>query len=368
MLRSEYGTMKLIQESTKCLIPEVLAYDDRLENDLGAPFIITRACPGVPANQIWFDQRTDGKDDFESVDTPSNDCKRLRENFLQSLAWEMSKLQALDFDKIGALDFKNPRTDLVYQIGSYWREHTDRNMIEDDLQTDEVLKEQPMRGSSHDLFMLALEAEYSDDGPKTVVERVTYEVLEALYRCPPFTSPTRVGETNETFVLRHDDLSFQSILCDPDTGKVTAILDWERCTTAPRCIGFASLPTLLISDWSPNPASSYPIASNKIELLDIYRNVYAKAMLTATGAGGDGMCTAESAIYQAAYAAIRGGSAGGDKHGFVRLIVQDILELPDFDQVDWLDWLEKNWVKYGAVVKGRLAKAVAADATDAAEQ
>lgn len=45
MLRSEYGTMKLIQESTKCLIPEVLAYDDRLENDLGAPFIITRACP-----------------------------------------------------------------------------------------------------------------------------------------------------------------------------------------------------------------------------------------------------------------------------------------------------------------------------------
>jgi hypothetical protein len=52
MLRSEFGTMMLIYERTKCPGPKVIAYDDTLTNALGAPFVIMEACLGSKASDI----------------------------------------------------------------------------------------------------------------------------------------------------------------------------------------------------------------------------------------------------------------------------------------------------------------------------
>jgi hypothetical protein len=34
------------------------------------------------------------------------------------------------------------------------------------------------------------------------------------------------SDEGELFVLRYDDLDFQNIFCDPETGEVTGIIDW----------------------------------------------------------------------------------------------------------------------------------------------
>jgi hypothetical protein len=75
---------------------------------------------------------------------------------------------------------------------------------------------------------------------------------DTLFRSAPFAHSSKLGDKDETFVSRHDDLNFQSILCDPETGEMTAIIDRERYSTAPRCIGYASLPIFLTSDWLPD--------------------------------------------------------------------------------------------------------------------
>lgn len=357
MLRSEYGTMKLIRERTDCPIPEVLAYDDTLENALGAPFIIMKACPGVPANQIWFDPTNDNKDDEGNVDSPLVERAAMRKNFLESLARAMSELHVLDFDKIGALDFENPRTDLSYRVGPCWHENT-VGFTKTDLRTDRVLKEQPVCESSHDFFISAFNTKHPNHTLKAGPETANNQILEALFRCHPFASSVRSSETKETFVLRHDDLSFQNILCDPETGKVTAIIDWDRCVTAPRCIGFASLPNFLISDWFP--LSAYPVASSQRLLLDDHRRAYARAMLSATGTLGDGQYTFKSALYQAAYTAIYGSSAGSSDLGhFIRKFLGEIPNLAHVHQKSWLTWSENDWAKYVEHVKGELPTFVA---------
>jgi hypothetical protein len=53
----------------------------------------------------------------------------------------------------------------------------------------------------------------------------------------------------ETFVLRHNDLKFQNILCDP-LGGVTATLDWDECRAVPRCFGYFSVPVFLTYGWT----------------------------------------------------------------------------------------------------------------------
>jgi hypothetical protein len=46
-LRSEFVTLRLIHEQTRCPVSEVIAYDNTVADDLGAPFILMKVCPGV---------------------------------------------------------------------------------------------------------------------------------------------------------------------------------------------------------------------------------------------------------------------------------------------------------------------------------
>jgi aminoglycoside phosphotransferase (APT) family kinase protein len=65
----------------------------------------------------------------------------------------------------------------------------------------------------------------------------TYHVLDALSRTSPLASSTKAEDHKETFVLRHGDRDCQNIFCDPETGEVTSIIDWERTSTVPRYVG-----------------------------------------------------------------------------------------------------------------------------------
>jgi aminoglycoside phosphotransferase (APT) family kinase protein len=73
-------------------------------------------------------------------------------------------------------------------------------------------------------------------------------VMETILTSKPFDAFTKPGDKKETFVLRHNDLNFQNILCNP-SGKVTAIIDWDECRVVPRCFGYSSVPLFLRFDW-----------------------------------------------------------------------------------------------------------------------
>jgi hypothetical protein len=348
MLRSEFGTMKLVGERTKCPVPKVIACDDTLDNKLGAPYSVMKACRGVRAVEVWHDADANNHWDPDEVDFPSAELSLERSRMLRSLAQAMAELRSLEFDRIGALDFNNVDTDGKPAIGPLWEWNSDPELTMEDLMTEKALKQKPAYDSSLELFMDGLLEAWPYEGHKGRL-MVMHQILDALFRSDALAQSVRPGDSKETFVLRHDDLNLQNVFCDPDTGEVTGIIDWERASTAPRCLGFSSLPIFLIHDWMPG----YDLydASHSPLLLHAYRKIYADAMIEATGADGDGRYTFKSAMYQAAHAALFGSSLGGDISGFVRQLLHEIPGLHHTDLELYLTWLGEHWGAVGSSVK-----------------
>ena len=326
MLRSEFGTMKLIHERTKCPIPEVLAACDHLDNDLGAPYIIMRACTGIKAINLWFEHEAD-----KNEDTPPPALMAKRKTFLQSLARAMAQLQNLTFPRIGTLDFDEDSTDP--DIGSTYRDNVMPDATIADLGTSSAIEEIPAYKYAKDFFTAGLLEIYQVNPTSSGRVKATYYLLNEIFSLPPF-SPSSKAETEETFVLRHEDLNLQNIFCDPETGEVTGIIDWERTVTAPRCIGFSSLPIFLTKDafpeydWFSEPHTPWCLGE--------YRRIYAEAMLAATD---DGVYTAKSDLYQAAHGALYGSSLGGSCNNFLEKVLLRVPFLAGTDIGEFLDWV-----------------------------
>ncbi|KAF2033129.1 hypothetical protein EK21DRAFT_86563 [Setomelanomma holmii] len=68
MLRNDAQTMRYIYGNTSIPVPEILAFSDSLDNDLGAPYVLMRANKGVSANKIWYERDEDGEDELEDAD------------------------------------------------------------------------------------------------------------------------------------------------------------------------------------------------------------------------------------------------------------------------------------------------------------
>jgi hypothetical protein len=181
------------------------------------------ACVDVKANTIWFDHMYDGEDDMENADFPSAECLIKRRVFLESLARAVSGPRNLEFKKILDLDQTDTDNQGSHSIGSCWLWNLDSYMMLGDLNTDKVLQEHPVQNSSSSLFISVLATKW----PYNALERgrimATHHILNTLYRNEPFAYSKNQSDEGEPFVLRYDDLDFQNIFCDPETGEVTGI-------------------------------------------------------------------------------------------------------------------------------------------------
>jgi hypothetical protein len=83
--------------------------------------------------------------------------------------------------------------------------------------------------------------------------------------------------------------------------------------------------------------------------LETYRDIYAKAMIEATGV--DGKYTTKSALF--------GSPAGGSIRHFVRYLLKQVSGLHGIQEEEFLDWLGDNWNRAGEFVVGRLPGVVA---------
>ncbi|KAF2794145.1 hypothetical protein K505DRAFT_361357 [Melanomma pulvis-pyrius CBS 109.77] len=87
-------------------------------------------------------------------------------------------------------------------------------------------------------------------GSRAQLDNSTRDVMEAILRSDPFDASIGPQDEKGTFVLRHDNLtiSTSNIFCNPHTGEVTAIIDWDNARAVPRFYGYASLPDFLKLD------------------------------------------------------------------------------------------------------------------------
>lgn len=263
-------------------------------------------------------------------------------NFLRSLAACMAKLQTLEFDCAGTLNFDDDAETPTIGPTFHWKDTDEMVRLSiQDLSTPKSIERIPVHQTSKSYFMDPLNKDWPHrEDISGQINNGRRFIMQTMLSNPPFSQSEKAGDRKETFVLRHDDLDFQNILCD-EKGNVTGIIDWDKCRAAPRCIGFASLPAFLVKDWAPDYKTLY--ATHLPWDLTEYRNIYAYAMLKATGPSGDGKYTINSAIYEAANAALYGGHNGGGVGNFVRRMLKSLATTRMFDDMDVLSALGQGW-------------------------
>lgn len=125
-----------------------------------------------------------------------------------------------------------------------------------------------------------------------------YPAISTLFQTDHAASDTTDETTDGTtvnvpehlpFVLAPPDFGAQNLLCDPVTGAITAILDWDRTETAPRYLGWALPPCWLESDHWGEEVYSYPFRGKTMHADDYerYRKDYARYLRNACVSGVD---------------------------------------------------------------------------------
>jgi hypothetical protein len=300
---AEADLMTYLYEHTEIPVPEVIASEENLENNLGAPYILMRRVPGDPAYKLWFEDMSCRNHITTSRISPETEAKRI--NMLRSLATVMAQLQALEFDCIGMPIFTDGSRKQPPRAVHTFRWKPDALLTPEDINSDTQIYEYGPFLSTSEYMSAKLDsrwplhsaADENFSGGYRELRAGIRKVLDIVFSHPitnTSKSPTANTDDPETFVLRHPDLDFQNILVD-DNGNVTGIIDWDGCLAVPRCIGYASVPEFLRHDWLPGfdlldtPHMGYQ--------LEHYRQIYADAMAE-TGCP-DARFTQKSAMYNA---------------------------------------------------------------------
>lgn len=97
--RSDVLTLRYIKKHTGLPVPDIVAYSDTCDNELGHPYTLMTFMQGTRADEYWYED-----DDQEQTRPETEEWRR---KFLKSLANIMSKLQNLRFAAGGRLEFEN---------------------------------------------------------------------------------------------------------------------------------------------------------------------------------------------------------------------------------------------------------------------
>ena len=326
---AEVELMQHLFKHTSIPVPEIIASDMSIKNELGAPFIMMKRLPGVPSYQLWFENHDDRN--YITADCISEETEKKRVNMLRSLAQVMSELQAFSFDGIGMPDFYKTNASGEFQVDSEFRWKHSSEIDYDNLKMEQTYPYGPFT-SSKDYMTTRLDALWPVNPP---LEGVYYsdrlikigfrKILDIIHAHPTISRSIAIAATSsgsyfkESYVLRHPDLDFQNILVDSE-GNVTGIIDWDGCTTVPRCTGYASLPEFLRRDWDTDyDITKVPYMSWQ---LDHYRQIYSDAM--AEIGCPEAKFTAKSAIYRAIMDATQQGISGArDGEHIVKKILSE---------------------------------------------
>ncbi|KAF2820314.1 hypothetical protein CC86DRAFT_428985 [Ophiobolus disseminans] len=211
MLRNDARTMSFIFKHTTIPSPDVIGFSDSLSSVLTAPYIIMRAKKGIPSNKIWFDRdEDDGGDDMMNAYLVDEKRMAIRLNFLRSLAGQMAKLQNLEFDRAGTLNFDDDPESPTIGPTYHWKTVSELTQLDiDELSTPASINCVRPFKTGYAYFATALDEVWPrEDKSKAHIHDGRRHVMECMLAFPPFDESKKVGDKKETFVLRHDDLDF----------------------------------------------------------------------------------------------------------------------------------------------------------------
>jgi hypothetical protein len=341
MLRNEAVLMQHIRHHTTCPVPEIIAFDDTRANGLGAPYILMKKIEGISALHVWMGLHLPGppKNDEEHLeaDDPKPALEEIRKNFLKSLANAMSQLKTLKFDQIGVPVFDKPEDDKPSSYGPVWRWHSPLEWQPlTAVGPFETRKEFFQAGLDNVWNMSQIEEEKEEEDVHEFMGM--RKLLEMILASEPFAiEPQGSDLPKERFVLRHDDLDLQNILCDA-AGNVTGIIDWDGCMTAPEFLGYTSLPKFLRRDWLSSRSMSGPPYLTWGTHFYLWK--YTEAMEDACDAKAYEAHTCNSGMHQAVLALLF------DDEPPAEIVEKLVNELHGFRRVDFRDLcikLGKGW-------------------------
>lgn len=220
LMQSSIYTTRLIRERTTIPIPTIHAYDTSSNNELGTPYILMDFLEGVSLGLVWKDGNV--------VDDAA------RRHIFEQIAGYMSQLNALEFDKIGHLQYDEGSGECY--VGPYRRL---RYFLKSDAS---IVEESGPYTTTHAfLSHLAQTLINSPDHHKpifTLLRLFALSLPDSQYDGPPF-------------VLSHPDFDSQNVLVDPKTLNITGFIDWDGVHVGPRLNGFARYPAWITRDWDP---------------------------------------------------------------------------------------------------------------------
>jgi hypothetical protein len=183
-------------------------------------------------------------------------------------------------------------------------------------------------------------------------------IRDCIFQTEPFIwSKKHEDNEKESFTLGLWDLDFQNILVNEE-GEVTAIIDWEKVSTVPRCVGFSALPKFLQADWTSEYAVP-DLAMLSPWKLDAYRKFYADALREACGTdAAAALHTEKSMIYAQIHAMLYGDrTVSFDKE--IDVMNKLLLEIPRMRRINLLSFCETLWEEDWTEAKTRLRQGIA---------
>jgi hypothetical protein len=251
---AEADLMNYHHEYIDIPVPEVIASEEILDNTLGAPYILMKRVPGVPAYQLWFEDSSQRNHIDAGRISADTEAKRI--NMLRSLAQAMAQLQTLKFDRIGMPIFTDGSKQTPPRAFHRFRWKHPNSFTPEDLSSgSQIYPYGPFKSSSEYMsakldLLWPLDSQTLDiiSCEARQMAKGIRKMLDIIFSHPTIVNSkpsTASSNDPETFVLQHTDLDFQNILVDDD-GNVTGIIDWDGFMAVPRCVSYASVPEFLI--------------------------------------------------------------------------------------------------------------------------
>lgn len=229
-LRSEALSMRLIRRETSVPVPQVLAFNAALENEIGCPFILMSFIQGMSLYDCWFNKKI-----------PKEELKERRTRTLMDIAYAMAELGQFSFSVGGALTFDqdgnlNAPGPIRFADNQAMIERLDKD---DEDETALYFEAGPFT-DANSFYLLTLDRA---KGHEDTLEEGMKKLLRMLFSWVP-------EQHDPKFVLTHPDLDIQNILVSED-GSLQGLIDWDGVAPVPRLVGNEKFPSWLTRDWDP---------------------------------------------------------------------------------------------------------------------
>jgi hypothetical protein len=256
--------MQVLKRETTIPVPEILQFDNSLNNELNCPYILMEHVDGIPLQDSWFDHRV------------SHDIlEQRRVTTLRQVAAAMIQLDKFTYGKGGQVAYsKDGHSTTVGPMKCMDSAAELARLETDDTDLTPIFCE---LGPFEDQSSFLLSLLNRRNSPPDEYSRGINEMLRLFISWIPNSN------ANE-FVLSHPDFDMQNVLVAED-GSLRSLIDWDGVAAVPRVVGNRSYPGWITRDWDPakyawdeDAEPNETVKENSPEELAHYRDIYADAV------------------------------------------------------------------------------------------